>query len=149
MTTNAQEFLEKEAASWAAFDAQVQRVDVDRRETPGVVEGWSLKDVVWHCAYWSRFAADHLVMQAEGAPFVDPFEGQPDEHWDAVNAEIAEASAAMAWDDVVEGAQEARDAVRAAVLAPTATAEAIEWAGDESWIHYDEHAKHVEAFADR
>lgn len=147
MTT--QEFLDRETASWEAFDAQVQRVDVDRRETAGVVEGWSLKDIVWHCAYWARFAADHLTMQATDVPFTDPFAGHPDEYWDGVNGEIAEASAAMSWDDVVAGTQEARASVRTAVALPGLTPEAIAWAGEESWVHYDEHAEHVEAFADQ
>jgi hypothetical protein len=147
--TTAQEFLDREAASWEAFDAQVQRVGVDRREMPGVVEGWSLKDVVWHCAYWARFAADHLTMQGPGGQFTDPFEAQPDEYWDGVNAEIAQASAAMSWDDVAAGTQEARASIRAVVAEPGFTAEQIAWAGEESWVHYDEHAEHVEAYADR
>ena len=148
MMTNVQEFLDREAASWATFDAQVSSVPKDRREVPGVVGEWSLKDVVWHCAHWSRFAADHLNLATDG-PFVDPFDSHPDEHWDGVNAEIAEASAAMSWDDVVTGAQEARASLRAAVARPGLAPEPIAWAADESWIHYDEHGADVKAFADR
>ena len=102
---------------------------------------------MWHCAHWSRFAADNLSLATDG-PFVDPFDSHPDEHWDAVNAEIAEASAAMSWDDVVTGAEEARTSLRAAVARPDLAAEPIAWAADESWIHYDEHAAEVHAFAD-
>ena len=88
---NAQEFLDREASSWEAFEAQVNRVPVDRRDDPGAVETWSVKDVVWHCAYWSRFAADHLVMDGDG-PFTDPFDAHDDAYWDGVNAQVAEAS---------------------------------------------------------
>ena len=35
VSAQVQEFLDREARSWAAFDAQVSRVSEDRRETPG------------------------------------------------------------------------------------------------------------------
>ena len=143
-----QEFLEREGSSCTAFDVKVSSVPENRREVPGVVGEWSLKDVVWHCAYWSGFAADHLAM-ATDVPFADPFDSHSDEHWDGVNAEIAEASAAMSWDDVVTGAQEARTRLRTAAARASLAPEPLAWAADESWIHYDEHAVHVQAFADQ
>jgi hypothetical protein len=145
--SDVQAFLDREASSWAAFEAQVASVPEDRRETPGVVGDWTLKDVVWHCAHWTRFAADHLMMTGDG-PFADPFELHPDELVDSENAEIAKISAAMSWEDVVRGAQEARASVRIAVARPGLAAEPIAWAADESWIHYDEHGADVEAFAE-
>lgn len=146
--SDVQAFLDREASSWAAFDEQVARVPEDRRETPGVVGEWSLKDVVWHCAHWTRFAAEHLSEAGDG-PFADPFDLHPAEHWDDVNAEIAAVSATMSWEDVVRGAQEARSSVRAAVARPGLAAERIAWAAEESWIHYDEHGAEVKAFADQ
>ena len=141
----AEEFLAREAASWDAFRTQFRRVPDERLNEPGVVGDWSTKDVVWHCAAWARFAADHLETPATG-PFVDPFDGYPDEHWDAVNAEIATASSAMTWEAVRAGAEDARTSVRNAVATDAASAEAIEWAADETFVHYDEHAEHVRAF---
>ena len=117
MMASAQEFLEREAASWDAFDAQVDRVTAAQREVPGVVEGWSLKDVVWHCAYWARFSADHLVMEGEGT-HTDPFATLTAEEADRENAAIAEASSAMSWDDVWEGAADARASVRSVITTP-------------------------------
>jgi hypothetical protein len=143
-----QEFLDREEASWAAFGAQVARVPEDGRETPGVVGEWTLKDVVWHCAYWSRFAAEHLGA-ANGPVFVDPFDLRPDEDWDAVNAKVAEASSSMGWSGVMNGAEEARAGLREAASRPGLAAAPIAWAADESWIHYDEHAADVRTFADR
>jgi hypothetical protein len=145
--TTAQEFLDRESSSWAAFEAQVDRVPEDRREAAGVVGEWTLKDVVWHCAYWARFAADHLVMEGDG-PYTDPFDAHDDALTDAENAQIAEASAAMSWDDVWEGAAEARASIRSAVAKPGLPPEPIDFAAEESWVHYDEHAEHVRAFAD-
>jgi hypothetical protein len=45
--------LKREAASWDAFEAQVDRVAADQREVPASWRDRSLKDVVWHCAYWA------------------------------------------------------------------------------------------------
>ena len=146
--TGVQEFLDREASSWAAFEGQVASVPEDRRETPGVAGEWTLKDVVWHCAHWSGFAAEHLNL-ATGDAFVDPFDSHTDEHWDAVNAEIAEVSAAMSWDEAMAGAEEARTGLRSAVARPGLSAEPIAWAAEESWIHYDEHGADVKVFVDK
>jgi hypothetical protein len=147
VSSQAQTFLDREAASWAAFDLEVERVPADRREQPGVVGDWSLKDVVWHCAHWARFADDGLATSTAGS-FADPFDAHPDEHWDQVNAEVAATSSAMSWDEVRAGAESARAALRATVAAGP-SAEAIDWAAEESFVHYDEHAREIKAFADQ
>jgi hypothetical protein len=54
------ELLEREHASWSAFEAAVGRVPADRRADDGVEPGWSVKDLVWHCAYWAGFCADTI-----------------------------------------------------------------------------------------
>lgn len=143
MMTAAQEFLDREAASWSAFDALVNRVPAERREVPGVVGDWSLKATVWHCAHWARFTAETLSATSGGA-FIDPFDVHPDEHWDEVNAQVAEVGTAMSWDDARSGAESARVAVRAAVA--TASPEGIAWAGAETFEHYEEHGGDIRTF---
>jgi hypothetical protein len=54
----------------------------------------------------------------------------------------------MSWEDVWEGAADARASVRSVVTRPGLSSEQIDFAAEESWIHYDEHAEHVRAFAD-
>jgi hypothetical protein len=146
--TPANDFLDREAAAWAAFEVQVARVPAAERERPGVVEGWSVKDVFWHCAYWTTFAVD-VLEQAGDEPFEDPFDAETDEHWDAVNAEVAEASRGMTWEAVSAGTQDARDRLRAHVQAADHIQPAVlTWAEAETFDHYDEHTEHVQAFAD-
>jgi hypothetical protein len=141
------ELLAREASSWEAFDRAVGRVDQGDRERPDALEGWSVKDLVWHCAYWTDFCAAALERAGEG-PFADPFAGEDDEYWDAENARIAVTSAAMTWEQVTEGAAAARARVRAA-LGANAVEGALTCFGEETFVHYDEHAVHVAAFADR
>lgn len=48
-----QELGARERAAWAAFREAVDAIEPARRETPGVnVEGWTVKDVLWHVAHW-------------------------------------------------------------------------------------------------
>jgi hypothetical protein len=64
-----------------------------------------------------------------------------------VNAEIAEASSAMSWDDVWEGAGDARASVRSVVTRPGLTSAAIDFAA-RSPGSTTTNTEHVRAFAD-
>src|SRR5436309_5567478 len=68
-----EEYLAKEQASWDAFLQSVEAVPEEGRTDPTVVPGWSVQDLVWHCAGWAGFAGDHLEQMRDGT-FVDPFE---------------------------------------------------------------------------
>ena len=121
----------------------------ERLETEGVVPGWSVKDIVWHCAGWARFAADHLESIGAGT-FRDPFEGLPDTHWDAVSQEMIDESRDMTFDEVRSRAEEARERVRGVLSSlPTVDELATQWFSDETFDHYDEHALEIRAFRDR
>jgi hypothetical protein len=141
------ELLAREAMSWDAFQAAVGRVAPQDRDLPEALERWSVKDLVWHCAYWADFCAAALEQRGDG-PFVDPFEDQDDAVWDAENARIAEASAEMSWQEVTDGAVAARARARAA-LGPVVDEGAAGLFADETSTHFDEHAAHIEAFAER
>jgi Mycothiol maleylpyruvate isomerase N-terminal domain len=142
------EFLDRERASWARFEAQVARVPVADRDHPGALERWSVKDLVFHCAHWVDFAAIHAEA-ADERPFQDPFETQPAEVWDVENARVAATSSAMTWAEVRESLDAARARVRAVVMDRDRLGDdVIAWMADETWAHYDEHAAHVTAFAD-
>jgi Mycothiol maleylpyruvate isomerase N-terminal domain len=143
------ELLLREAAAWESFLAQVERVGHDDRERAGALEGWSVKDLVWHCAHWTDFCAAALEDAGDG-PFVDPFDAEPDEYWHEENARVARESAPMSWRDAREGADAARTRVRSAIGGLARVDEATaRFFGDETFVHYDEHAEHVAAFARR
>src|SRR6266511_2228767 len=63
-----EELLEREHASWSALEAAVGRVPSDRRAVDGVVPGWSVKDLLWHCAYWAGFWAGTTEARAAARP---------------------------------------------------------------------------------
>jgi len=143
------ELAEREAESWRAFLAEVEAVPSDRREDEGVVPGWSVKDLVSHCGGWARFSAGQLEAIGNGT-FADPFDGVPDEHWDRVSQEMIEESRRMTFEEVLQGAEEARARARAIWSAlPTVSDEATRFFSEETHEHYDEHRAEVRAFRER
>ena len=141
------DLLRREEESWSGFMSQVSRVGPDRLDKDGVVEGWSVKDLVWHCAYWARFCAE--VLESLGsADFTDPFEGHDDAYWDGVNEQVAQASKSMTWEQVVGEAPAIRERVRAAFSSASEGGKPDEWFAEETFEHYDEHTEQVRRFAD-
>ena len=76
-------------------------------------------------------------------------DAESDAYWDRMNQDIADASKAMAWDDVTTGAAAGRERVRTA-LAELGEIDGVAgtWFAEETYVHYDEHAEHITAFAD-
>jgi hypothetical protein len=136
------ELLQREDAAWSTFREAFSSVPEERRDVRTVVPGWSVKDLVWHCAYWANYVGAVLEHVAQGQPIPE------DEGGDAMNQAIAKESQAMAWDEVVVGAARGRDHARAALLAlPDVTdAAESEFAG-ETFEHYEEHAAEIVRFA--
>ena len=143
------ELLDREAKAWTRMWEQVERIPADERQRPGVIGDWSVQDLVWHCAEWDRFCARHLDLMRAG-PWTDPFAHEPEAYWDRVNQEIADRSKTMAWADVEAGTASAREQVRTAIATfDTVGDVATEWFAGETFDHYDEHAAHIAAAADR
>ena len=147
MTADAQELLAREEQAWERMWSAVERVPAADRSRGGVIGDWSVQDMVWHCVRWSDFCGEHLEIM-RGGTWSDPFDAESDEYWDRMNQDIADASKAMAWDDVVAGATTARARVRTAIAGLDAVDDVAErWFADETYVHYDEHEEHIAAFA--
>jgi hypothetical protein len=148
LTDRHDQVLDREEAAWTRMWAHVERVPAGERSREGVVGDWSVQDMVWHCARWADFCAEHLDLMRAGT-FSDPFASESDEYWDRMNQDIADQSKTMAWADVEAGAVSGRDRVRAAIAAlPDVDDAAEKWFAEETYVHYDEHAEHIAAFAE-
>lgn len=132
-----EQVTEREAAAWARLEALVAAVPEERRETPALEGGWSVKDVLWHIAYWWGD-----VVRAANEGWNDP-EGVTDD----VNARELNRSRALPWVEVAAAVEEARERLLAAWAGAEATDEAIEYFESETTSHYDEHGAQLEAFA--
>jgi len=134
--------LGREDEAWSAFVDAFAGVPEDRRDVDGVVPGWSVKDLVWHCGYWADYVGDVLERISAGQP--EP----PDQDWDALNRMVAEDGKGKPWDEVVVAAERGRDRAREAMIAMTdvTDAAASEFTG-ETFEHYEEHTAEILAFA--
>jgi hypothetical protein len=140
MTTH-EELLQKEDTSWSAFVDAFAAVPEERRDEGDVVPGWNVKDMVWHCGYWSGFVAGVLQKIARGEPTGES------QDWDAFNALVIDEGRAMSWDEIMVRSEENRGHARTALQAlETLTPEAIEEFTGETFEHYDEHAQEIRAF---
>lgn len=136
----------RERDAWAAFRAAVDTVEPDRREAPGVnVEGWTVKDVLWHVAHWWDDLAGTLDAMRAGT-YVGPPED--DAATDAENAGVLEASGRMPLADVERGLGEARERM----LVSWAALPEVDAAAEREFVwetidHYEEHLPDLRAFA--
>jgi hypothetical protein len=141
-TMDRQELLQREDAAWSAFVDAFAAVAEDRRDVDGVVPGWSVKDLVWHCGYWADYVGDVLERMAAGQP------APPDQDWDEVNRMVTEDGKHMPWDEVIIAAERGRDRARSALLGMSdVTEDAGSEFREETFVHYDEHAAEITAFA--
>jgi hypothetical protein len=137
-----EQLLEREDKSWSAFVDAFAAIPDDRRADDGVVPGWSVKDMVWHCGYWADYVGDLLERMAAGQP------SAPDQDWDELNRMVAEDGKRLPWDEVIVAAERGRDRARSALLAMTdVTDAAASEFTDETIDHYDEHAAEIRSFA--
>ena len=141
-----EEYARREKAAWASLLARVGRLSPEQQLLEGVVPGWSTRDLLWHCARWAEETAGHLELMRSGN-FVDPFEAD-ETLGDRMNAEITAQARTMSVAEVL-GASEA---CRAKLHATWPTVEpdevAADWYAEETFVHYDEHAVEIAAFAD-
>lgn len=139
------ELLRREEENWRAFEAAVAAVPAERRLEAGVVPGWSVRDLVWHCARWSDEVSTALAAMAAGT-YVP--EDHPDAYYDDLNARWAEEAKGVDWDTVATEMIAARNRARAAFEAIAEPDQAaFEWFTDEAADHYAEHAAEISAFA--
>ena len=137
-----EELLQREDEAWTAFVDAFSAVPEDRRDERGVVPGWSVHDMVWHCGYWAGFVVDVLGKIGRGEPIDD------DQDWDGINERVVEEGRTMTWDQLIVASERNRERAREALRAlPTLGDEAITEFGGETYEHYEEHTAEVRAFA--
>jgi hypothetical protein len=135
-----QALLKREDEAWRSFAEEFAAVPAGLRDVEGVVPGWSVHDVIWHCAYWIDYAGQVLERILGGDP--DPEDSEESE------AEILAAGRALSWDEIIDRADQGRRRVRAALDSFEQPPEqALEWFEDDTFDHYDEHAAQIHAFA--
>lgn len=140
-----EDLLRTESDVWAAFAAELERVPRDRREEPGLPEGWSVKDLLWHIACWARELPTILPQVAAGT-FVSAY--ADDEVVERRNAEILVEARRLPLGEAEDAVTDARAGARAAFEALDEVDEtAAEWFDAETIDHYRDHIGDLKNFA--
>jgi len=148
----AETLLERLDASREAFLEALATVDADLVTVPGVMEDWSVRDIVVHVAAWCEHASDALALAVAGRG--DEFAYSTGET-DALNVRILEEARGTSPSAALEREEAAFSAFRERVAAlepPLLTlrlgngdtvAEVIAYDGPD---HYAEHTEHLRAW---
>lgn len=135
-----------------AFHEVLATVDAELATVPGVMDDWSVRDIVFHLAVWCEHGAEALTLAAAGRG--DEFAYSTGDT-DAMNARFLAAGRGASPVEALRREEAAFAAFRAAIaeldpalvdhrLGNGDTVEAvIVYDGPE---HYDEHAEHLRAW---
>jgi hypothetical protein len=142
-----EELLRAEAEGWEAFVALADAVAPDLVDLPGLnAEGWAVRDMMWHVAFWCADAARALG-EIAGGRFDRVREPYADAEVNRLNDRELERSRGMKVDEVRAELHRARAAMleRFGALGGL-TADADGWFEESGPAHYAEHAPELEAW---
>jgi len=149
-----QDLLAELTAEHDAFVTALEAVDLELVTAPGVVEDWSVRDLVVHVAFWAEHATDalRLATQSRGDEFA-----YDTSQTDAMNARLLDESRLTTPHAAVEREERAFEGLAAAISAldPSlldmrlgngdTVADVI---GYDGAAHYREHTAHLRAWFD-
>ncbi len=156
--TNKAELIETLKHEWAEWEALLAEVGEPRMDQPGVVENWSVKDIVGHINAWqTRPVAWLTALPAGTRPVPAPWPKGLDE--DGINAWIYNANRDRSMGEVLTEARAVFNRI-IELLEQTPEQDVVtpgrtEWLGGNSLLgsipgntyeHYQTHAAHIRAW---
>ena len=139
--------------AWEALGSAVDSFSDMELEQPGVVESWSIKDLLGHIAFWAQQAAKNMQLIADGR--ADDVQRPSDEKaLDGWNEREWRVRRARSLSDVREEWLESFDgAVQALAACPSKKLEeevagntALKLFAEDTYEHYKEHLAHLTAW---
>jgi hypothetical protein len=145
-----EDLLRREAEGWDRLEGLVQGRTTEQQEARGLSpDGWSVKDLLWHLAFWCDDTARVLGQMREGT--WDGEDPSREPGWtDRVNEEQLARSRSMTPPEVREAwIRDRRRMLEALGALPDVTPEAEEWFEESGPIHTAEHLPELEAWVER
>jgi uncharacterized protein (TIGR03083 family) len=130
----------------AALDACLADVPPERMTAPGVADGWSVRDVLAHIAWWERWLV--RVLRGERGALAELAQMRRDDGQqvvDRLNAATYDANRDRPLPEILADARPAYDEALRATASQTedAFARYRRVVAANTWEHYDEHAEHI------
>lgn len=145
-----EDLLRREAEAWERLASSVDLLTSEQLERPGLTaEGWSVKDLLWHMAFWYEDTAQALEEMRAGT--WDGEDPSREPGWtDRVNDEQAERSRTMPLGDVrTAWLGERRRMLEAFGALEEVTPDADEWFEEAGPSHAEAHLPDLERWAAR
>lgn len=133
--------LDEVTQTWRDLQNAIQPLDAAQLTAPGVVDAWSVKDVMVHITAWETKVINEIETIEGGGTFREPSDV------DAFNAEVVRRSADRDLADVREDFEATHAALMELLeVTPALSRELV--AGD-TYGHYPEHTAQIRAWAAR
>jgi uncharacterized protein (TIGR03083 family) len=145
--------IQKLEKSWSQLRSVVESVPEEEVAAPGIVEEWSLKDLLGHMAFWSERAAVTVravdagkpgdIPRGEGPNWVDEWNrreylARKDKSFKDIRAE---------WITAHEHARKALEGTTDEALNQKfGQGKLIGYFEGDTWTHYDEHAEQIKTW---
>ena len=139
--------------AWRELSAVLDSIPSEEQERAGVVEGWSVKDMLGHMAFWAEKAGRDLELVAAGKPEeIEVPTGQESvNEWNAREAgRRANLPVAEVRRELAAAHESALQSLRQ-VPADVFDTEVQGWTmlvrfAEDTYRHYGEHAEHIRAW---
>ena len=139
--------------AWEALGSAVDSFSDMELEQPGVVESWSIKDLLGHIAFWAQQAAENLQLIAAGrADEVQrPSDEKATDEWNErerrLRRERPLSDVREEWLDSFQGAMQALAALPSERLEERLKGHtALKLFAEDTYEHYKEHLAHLTAW---
>ena len=144
MTTHNADVLRQIDDSWQDLQSALAEVPAQRMEESGVVEAWSVKDLLGHVTTWES------EMMANVQRAIDGLEMKDYPEIDAFNAETSAAKLAMSleavWEELASVHARTVEFV-SALSGELLSRDEVEWRiRIDTFAHYREHAEHLRSW---
>jgi hypothetical protein len=156
--TSKEELLARIESAYLAFDSTLSQISELQTTQPGVVEEWSVKDIVAHITFWQEFLFSQIraVLQGQSVPKLT---SESEAETSRINREAVLQSRSLSWSEVHSNFQHSVRAVLQTVEALSETdlfvpgrfqavdSEAL-WRciAGETYEHYQLHTQHVDSW---
>ena len=152
--TKDKEAVEQEMEeSWQDLCAALDSISDAEQEQPGVVEGWSVKDMLGHITFWAEKAGRDLRLVAAGKPdeLEVPTGPESVNEWNAREADRRKQLPLSQVREELEAAHQAALQSLRDVPVEVLDVEVKGWTmlvrfAEDTYRHYREHAEHIRAW---
>jgi hypothetical protein len=153
MATKKETVVKNMESSWTALRSVIESVPEEELEAAGVVEEWSVKDIVGHLAFWDWRAATTLraatandpdsIPRGEGDNWVDEwnereYKARKDKPFGDVRGEWIKSH-----EDVRRALEDTPESALDKKYGPNKIISEFEW---DTYTHYDQHAEQIKAW---